>query len=200
MLPRSPLIFYKRIHEQTNGEALRGSFPRSPLVHLWCPNERFPKSPVFDDGFNSVQCLKYAIRAAILIACCIRVKYADKGAKNEQTPKMRKSQKQYNHKNFIFWLWKIWNFGKHFVNFLNFQNHISNFSKFGFIILETIILQMKILDVVNLGIRFWSTNVNLHQHQEADLVDFVVYIIRRCGICSNSKFTIQPPLQNHAFL
>ena len=104
MLPRSPLISHKGIHEQTNGEALRGSFPRSPLVHLWCPNERFPKSPVFDDGFNSVQCLKYAIRAAILIACGIRVKYADKGAQNEQTSKMRKSQKPYNHKNFIFWL------------------------------------------------------------------------------------------------
>ena len=43
-------------------------------------------------------------------------------------------------------------------------------------------MQMKILDVVNLGIRFWSTNVNLHQPQDADLVEFVVYIIRRCGI------------------
>ena len=70
---------------------------------------------------------------------------------------------------------------------------ISNFSKFGFIILETIILQMKILDVVNLGIRFWSTNVNLRQHQDADLVDFVVYIIRRCG---GLKTKAQQPSQH----
>ena len=52
---------------------------------------------------------------------------------------------------------------------------------------------MKILDVVNLGIRFWSTNVNLHQHQDADLVDFVVYIIRRCG---RLKTQAQQPSQH----
>ena len=46
---------------------------------------------------------EFAIFISILIYTYgIRVKYADKGAKNEQTSKMRKSQKRYNHKNFIF--------------------------------------------------------------------------------------------------
>ena len=71
---------------------------------------------------------EFAIFISILIYTYgIRVKYVDRGAKNEQTPKMRKSQKQYNHKNFIFLTLENLKFWKTFCQLKFSKSHLKFF-------------------------------------------------------------------------